>query len=84
MKEDGRQIDLEIISAEAENLSLNFVTALFKEVVGLLDLRNFEINGSQFQIKDLDIQPQKMLLRGAVTMEAGSVTEALNQASQQA
>jgi hypothetical protein len=83
LKEDGRQIDLEILSATAEGLSLNFVTALFKEVVGLLDLRNFEINGSQFQIRDLDIQPQKMLLRGAVSMEAGSVTEALNQASQQ-
>ncbi|MFM7427529.1 MAG: DUF2993 domain-containing protein [Elainella sp.] len=82
LKDAGRRIDLEILSAEAEGLSLELIMALFQEVIGLLDLRNFEFNGSQFQLQDLDIQPQKMLLRGAVTMEAGSITAALNQASQ--
>lgn len=69
LKDDGHRIGLEIVSVEGQGLSLEFVTALLEQVVELLDLRNFELDGCSFQLKDFDVQAGKVLLRGNATIE---------------
>lgn len=69
LKENGYRIGLEIISAEGQGLSLEFITALFKKVIELLDLRNFELEGMTLQLKDLDVREGKMLLRAKTRIE---------------
>lgn len=71
LKDDGYRIDLEILSAEGQGLSLNFVTALFQEIVKLLDLRNFDFNGMTLRLRDFDVQSGKVLLRGHVDVQQG-------------
>lgn len=69
IKDDGYRIDLEILSAEGDRLSLDFVSALLGKIAELLDLRNFDLNGSSLQLKDFDVRTGKILLRGNVTIE---------------
>jgi hypothetical protein len=69
LKDNGQRIELEIVSAEAPGLSLEVVTALLAKIVELLDLRNFDLNGSSLQLKDFDVQPGKLLLRGSATVD---------------
>lgn len=69
LKENGQRIDFEILSAEGEGLSLEFVTALFKQVVDLLDLRKFELDGVSLRLKDLDVCEGRLLLRADTTIE---------------
>lgn len=69
LKDNGQQIDFEIFSAEGQGLSLEFVSALFKQVVELLDLRRFELEGVSLRLRDLEVSEGKMLLRADTTIE---------------
>lgn len=71
LKDNGYRIELDILSAEGQGLSLEFVAALFDHVVELLDLRNFDFNGMTLQLKDFNVQAGKVLLRGSVVVEKG-------------
>jgi LmeA-like phospholipid-binding len=69
LKDDGYRIELEILSAEGQGLSLEFVSALLERIAELLDLRNFDLKGSTLQLKDFHVRPGKILLRGNMTID---------------
>ena len=69
LKEAGQKIDLKLISAEGQDLSIDFATALFNEVIELLDLRNFELDGISLQLQSLIVQKGTLLLQAATTIE---------------
>lgn len=69
LEEDGRRINFEVLSAQGEGLSLTFIAALFEQIVELLDLRNFDLEGWTLQLLDLDVQEGKLLIRTATTIE---------------
>lgn len=75
LQDSGYRIDLEILSAEGEGISLDFATALFEKVVELLDLRSFDFGNFALQLKDLDVQPGKLLLRATTTVEPGTLND---------
>ncbi len=62
IEEDGNRISLEILSAEGQGLTLKLVMALFEQLIGLLDLRNFNIPGMAFQLHRLDAQPGRLII----------------------
>lgn len=62
IQENGYQISLEILSAEGEGLTMELATAIFKELTALLDLRNFDIPGMSLQLKQLNVQPGRLLI----------------------
>lgn len=64
LEDDGNRIALEILAAEGQGLTLEFVTVLLERLIELLDLRNFELNGTSIQLRDFDIQVGKVLIRG--------------------
>ncbi|WP_416666309.1 LmeA family phospholipid-binding protein [Egbenema bharatensis] len=68
IKEDGNKIQLEIISAEGEGLSLEFLTVLFEQIVELLDLRNFDLGGNALKLQRIDVRPTKIFLQATATM----------------
>jgi hypothetical protein len=70
LRENGRRISLEeILYAEGKGLSLEFATALFENVMELLDLRKFELSGIYLRLKNLDIQPEKVEINAALQVE---------------
>ena len=69
LKEAGQKIDLKLISAEGQDLSIDFATALFNKVIELLDLRNFELDGISLQLQSLIVQKGTLLLQAATTIE---------------
>lgn len=75
LADEGHRINLEIISAQGEGISLDFAAALFEKVMELLDLRNFDSDSFTLQLRDLDVQPGKLLLRAKTTMEPGAINE---------
>lgn len=64
LEDDGQRIALEILNAEGQGLTLEFVTVLLEQLVELLDLRHFDLNGTSIRLKDFDIQDGKVLIRG--------------------
>lgn len=62
VKDHGHRIELEVLSVEAQGLSLEFATALLNQIVQLLDLRNFDLDGLTLQLENLEVQPGKLLL----------------------
>jgi hypothetical protein len=68
LKENGQRIDLEVLSAEGQGISLDFAAALFTQIVDLLDLRNFELNGLALQLQNLEIQNGNLLLQCSATV----------------
>lgn len=69
VQDNGQRIDLEILSAEGEGLSVDLMSALFLDIVELLDLRNFDLGGMTLQLHELAIQPGKLLLKTTTTIE---------------
>lgn len=69
LKDNGYRVELEIISAKGKSLDLEFVTALLEKIVELLDLKYFELEGMTLQLKDLDIQKGKLLIRANTRIE---------------
>ena len=65
----GQKIDLKIVSAEVQDLSIEFASALFGKVIELLDLRNFELDGFSLQLQSLIVQKGTLLLQAATTIE---------------
>ncbi len=78
LEDNGYRINLEIISAQGEGISLDFATALFEKVVQLLDLRSFDSDSFSLQLRDLHLQPGKILLRAKTTVEPGAINEMTN------
>lgn len=62
VKEQGHRIELEILSVEAQGLSLDFAAALLNQIVQLLDLRNFDLDGLILQVENLEVHPGKLIL----------------------
>ncbi len=75
LADQGQRIAIEILSAECQGISLDFATALFEEIVALLDLRNLDMGGFSMQLKDLDVQVGQLLLRGQAVMEQGALQQ---------
>lgn len=69
LKDDGNRIDFEILSAECQGMSLEFVTALFRELMSLLDFRNFELDGFSLQLKRLEVVRGKLLIDATTVIE---------------
>jgi hypothetical protein len=69
LQDNGKRIDLEMVSAEGEDMSPELVTALFKKITEFLDLRNFDIKGMSLQLKNLVVQPGKLILQAATKIE---------------
>lgn len=69
LKEHGHRLELEIISAEGQGLSIEFMKALFEQVVELLDLRNFELSGMSLRLKTFDVQKGKLLITATTLVE---------------
>jgi hypothetical protein len=67
LKDNGDRIQLELLSAQGEGLSLEFLIALFDSLIKLLDfLQNLELNGVSINLKKLQILKGQLLLK-AVT-----------------
>ncbi|PSB08489.1 DUF2993 domain-containing protein [filamentous cyanobacterium CCP2] len=69
LKDDGHQIALEIISAEGEGLTLEFLAALFEQLLQLLNLRNFELGGSSLQLQSLEVRSGQMFVHATTTVK---------------
>lgn len=69
LQDDGYKIALEIISAEGEGLSLEFLTVLFEQLIELLNLRNFNLGGGSLQIQELEVHPEKLLLQARTVIK---------------
>jgi len=69
LEDDGQRINFEVLSAEGQGLSLTFITDLFEQIVKLLDLRNFELEGWTLQLTNLDIQEGQLFIQAATTIE---------------
>lgn len=69
VQENGHQISLEILAAEGQGLTLELVLAIFKQLIALLDLRNFDIPGMSFQLRQLDAQEGKLVIHAVTQIE---------------
>lgn len=69
LKDNGQRIELEILSAKGQGLSLKFLSALFQKVVELLDFRNFELGGMSLQLNELETYEGKLSLQANTTIE---------------
>jgi hypothetical protein len=69
LKDDGYKIAIEVISAEGEGLSLEFLTALFEQLIELLNLRNFNLGGGSLRIQELEVYPGKILLQATTVIK---------------
>jgi hypothetical protein len=69
VQDNGHRIDLEIVSAEGKGLSLEFITALFQEIVTFLDFRNFDLDGISMQLQRIIVQPQELLIHATTVIE---------------
>lgn len=69
LQDQGYRINLEIVSAEGQGLSLDFVNSLFDQVVRMLDLRNFDLEGVALQLQTLKVQPGELLVQAKTTIE---------------
>jgi LmeA-like phospholipid-binding len=67
--EQGKQISLEILSAECQGLTLKLVTVIFKQLTALLDLRNFNIPGISLQLHQLEAQAGKLVIHAKSQIE---------------
>lgn len=75
LKDNGDRIQLELLSAQGEGLSLEFLLALFDSLIKLLDfLQNLELNGISINLKELQIMKGQLLLK-AVTKVTKLPTE---------
>ena len=68
LKDDGQRIHLEVLSAGGQGLSLDFAAVLFTQIVELLDLRNFELDGLVLQLQALMVEDGNLLLQCAATV----------------
>jgi hypothetical protein len=69
LKDNGQRIELEILSAKGQGLSLKFLSALFQKVVELLDFRNFELGGMSLHLNELETYEGKLSLQANTTIE---------------
>lgn len=69
LKDQGYRIELEIISAEGQGLSIEFMKALFDQVIELLDLRNFELSGMSLRLKTFEVQQGKLVITATTLVE---------------
>ncbi|MBW4518267.1 MAG: DUF2993 domain-containing protein [Scytolyngbya sp. HA4215-MV1] len=69
IQENGHQISLEILSAEAPGLTAELVTAIFEQLTALLDLRNFNIPGITLQLHQLAVQPGRLVIHARTYIE---------------
>ncbi len=67
---NGQQVQLEEIQCmEGEGLSLELARALLEKASELLDLRNFELEGMDFRLTRLTLEPGRMLMHGKAYIE---------------
>jgi hypothetical protein len=68
LKENGQRIEIEILSAQGQGLSLKFLTALFQKLIELLDLRNFELGGMTLKLNELETYEGTLSLQANTTI----------------
>jgi hypothetical protein len=68
LKDNGQRIEIEILSAEGQGLSLTLLTVLFQNLIELLDLRNFELGGVSLKLKELETDEGRLLIRADTTI----------------
>lgn len=69
VQENGHQISLEILAAEGQGLTLKLMLAIFEQLTALLDLRNFDIPGISFQLRQLDAQEGRLVIHAMTKIE---------------
>ncbi|MBW4515825.1 MAG: DUF2993 domain-containing protein [Timaviella obliquedivisa GSE-PSE-MK23-08B] len=69
IQENGQQISLEILAAEGKGLTLELVLAIFKQLTASLDLRNLDIPGMSFQVRQLDAQEGRLVIDAMTQIE---------------
>jgi hypothetical protein len=69
VKEDGHRIHLEILSAEGQGLTKKLVVTILEQLTALLDLRNFNIPGLSFQVRQLDAQKGRLFIHAQTQIE---------------
>lgn len=69
IEEDGHKISLEILSAEGQGLTTKLVVTIFDQLTTLLDLRNFNIPGISFQLRQLEAQKGRLLIHAKTQIE---------------
>lgn len=69
LQENGQRIALEILSAEGSGLSLGIAAALFEKIMELLELRNFDIEGMTFWLRELHVQKGQLLIQATSVIE---------------
>lgn len=69
LQDHGQRIALEILSAEGRGLSLTVAAALFEKIMELLELRNFEVEGVIFWLKELHVQEGRMVIEATSVID---------------
>lgn len=69
IKENGHQISLEILAAEGQGLTVDLMLAIFKQLTALLDLRNFEIPGISFRLRQLDAEKGRLVIHATTQIQ---------------
>ncbi|MGG6293977.1 LmeA family phospholipid-binding protein [Leptolyngbya sp. AN02str] len=60
--EDEHKIGMEVLSAEGEGLTTEFIAAVIDAIAMLLDLRNFQVPGMSFQLRKFEVTKGKLTL----------------------
>lgn len=70
MEQGGQQIVLENVQYESgQELSPELTQALLAAAGELLDLRNFELEGMDLRLRNLDVQPNRLLIEAEARVE---------------
>jgi len=70
MEPGGQQVILEDVQYEpGQELSPELTDALLTEARGLLDLRNFELEGMDLRLRHLDVQPNQLVLEAEAQVQ---------------
>ncbi len=74
--ENGERISLEILSAEAQGLTLKLVMVIFEQLSALLDLRNFNFPGVSLKLQQLEAQQGKLVIHAKTQISQIPILEA--------
>ncbi len=69
IQENGNRIALEVLSSEAEGLTLDLEVAILSQLAELLALRNFNFPGISLQLHQLEVKEEKLLIHAKTQIE---------------
>ncbi|MBM0740950.1 DUF2993 domain-containing protein [Phormidium sp. CLA17] len=69
IKENGQQVNLEILSVAGQGLTPELGLAILKQLTMLLDLSNFDMPGMALWLQKIDIQAQRLIIHAKTKIE---------------